>query len=299
MTTGTPAVEDDTGHELDTETSMHYAGARYYMGALGRWTATDPLADDFPAWSPQAYSYNNPIGFSDPTGMAPDDPYISATTGAYLGDDGANTGQVRLIDEQSFQSIKSTHGMTTSVNATAALRSSSTAIQVNEDQISGEVQSVTDKTRTSGLEHSTVLTLDTETATVEASPGLTGTNQETSIETISATGGGLPIYVNPATGGPVITGEGARLVVGQVHAHPQTQASGKRNTPGVSSQDMVAAQSIGVPVYATDAYRGGVGTPTRAHRANPDGTVSRGIGRTDRFNFGTDALNRSVNHRKQ
>jgi len=47
---GTPAVEDDTGHELDAKanssavpTGMHYAGARYYMSALGRWTSTDPI----------------------------------------------------------------------------------------------------------------------------------------------------------------------------------------------------------------------------------------------------------------
>lgn len=73
-------MEEDTGHELDGgtnsfagQTGMHDAGARYNMGALGRWNGTDPLADDFPAWSAYAYSYNNPIGFMDPTGMAPCD----------------------------------------------------------------------------------------------------------------------------------------------------------------------------------------------------------------------------------
>jgi RHS repeat-associated protein len=68
---------------------MHYAGARYYMSEIGRWNGTDPLADDLrppkvftPAWSPQAYSYNNPIGFSDPTGMAPMDEFrVDRTTG--------------------------------------------------------------------------------------------------------------------------------------------------------------------------------------------------------------------------
>jgi len=76
-----PKTIDYKGHELDAETGVHYAGARYYMSALGRWNGPDPLADDFrppevftPAWSPQAYSYNNPIRFLDPTGMAPSCP---------------------------------------------------------------------------------------------------------------------------------------------------------------------------------------------------------------------------------
>ena len=64
------AKEDYTGHERDAETSLHYAGARYYMSALGRWTSVDPLADEFPAWSGYHYSYNNPLGFIDPDGMA-------------------------------------------------------------------------------------------------------------------------------------------------------------------------------------------------------------------------------------
>jgi RHS repeat-associated protein len=44
--------EGYTGHELDPETGMYYAGARYYMPALARWTAVDPLAEMFTAWSP-------------------------------------------------------------------------------------------------------------------------------------------------------------------------------------------------------------------------------------------------------
>ncbi len=100
MTPGTETAEDYTGHELDAEansfagqTGMHYAGARYYMSALGRWTSTDPLLNGSPAGlvkdgrlhylsaSPYNYVFNNPTGLVDPTGRAAscpecDDPLI-------------------------------------------------------------------------------------------------------------------------------------------------------------------------------------------------------------------------------
>ena len=68
ITEGTPVVEDYTGHELDDETGMHYAGARYYMSALGRFGALDPMSHEYPSWSPYHYAANNPLKFADPTG---------------------------------------------------------------------------------------------------------------------------------------------------------------------------------------------------------------------------------------
>jgi RHS repeat-associated protein len=68
-TTGTPAPEDYTGHELDPQTQLHYAGARYYMSALGRWTTTDPKADKNYADSPYTYVVNDPINYVDLAGM--------------------------------------------------------------------------------------------------------------------------------------------------------------------------------------------------------------------------------------
>ena len=35
--------EDFTEHERDSATGFVYAGARYLMPALGRWTTTDPI----------------------------------------------------------------------------------------------------------------------------------------------------------------------------------------------------------------------------------------------------------------
>jgi RHS repeat-associated protein len=67
------ATEDYTGHERDAETGLHYAGARYYMSALGRWTSVDPLADaqHLLPYSPYHYSYNNPLSYTDPDGKNP------------------------------------------------------------------------------------------------------------------------------------------------------------------------------------------------------------------------------------
>jgi len=68
---GTKAKENFTGHELDAESGLIYAGARYYMPNIGRWTSVDPLAASYAAWSPYSYVLNNPLGFVDPDGKAP------------------------------------------------------------------------------------------------------------------------------------------------------------------------------------------------------------------------------------
>lgn len=79
----TSSVEDYTGHERDAETGLHYAGARYYMSALGRWTSGEPLLNGDPrpllndqrqvllAVSPYNYSLNNPANLRDPDGRCP------------------------------------------------------------------------------------------------------------------------------------------------------------------------------------------------------------------------------------
>ncbi|RKH47668.1 toxin [Corallococcus sicarius] len=57
-----------TGKERDDETGFYYHGARYYAAWLGRWTSPDPagLVDGTDVYS---YAENNPIKFSDPTGL--------------------------------------------------------------------------------------------------------------------------------------------------------------------------------------------------------------------------------------
>ncbi|OUD23577.1 RHS repeat domain-containing protein, partial [Flavobacterium psychrophilum] len=61
------------GKELDRETNLTNFGARYLDMKTSLWLNVDPLAEKFPNFSPYAYCNNNPLRFTDPTGMAPDD----------------------------------------------------------------------------------------------------------------------------------------------------------------------------------------------------------------------------------
>jgi RHS repeat-associated protein len=71
-----------TGKERDAESGNDYFDARYYSSSMGRFLSPDPFIpfnlkkDQFQAWisNPQhwnkyAYALNNPLMFTDPTGM--------------------------------------------------------------------------------------------------------------------------------------------------------------------------------------------------------------------------------------
>ncbi|MCB6232150.1 RHS repeat-associated core domain-containing protein, partial [Flavobacterium psychrophilum] len=61
------------GKELDRETNLSYYGARYLDMKTSLWLSVDPLAEKFPRWSPYSYAFDNPMRYTDPTGMAPVD----------------------------------------------------------------------------------------------------------------------------------------------------------------------------------------------------------------------------------
>src|SRR5689334_16815751 len=73
-----------TGQMRDSETQLDYFNARYFGGALGRFTSPDPAnagADltDPQTWNAYAYVRNNPLAFTDPTGtdICPDGNWAS------------------------------------------------------------------------------------------------------------------------------------------------------------------------------------------------------------------------------
>ena len=62
------------GKELDPETGMNYFAARYYRNAWGRFASVDPLQvpvamTDPQQWNRYAYARNNPLAFTDPSGL--------------------------------------------------------------------------------------------------------------------------------------------------------------------------------------------------------------------------------------
>jgi RHS repeat-associated protein len=76
QTTGASATTHKfTGKERDSESGLDYFGARHHASAMGRFMTSDPIHimkqkfADPQQWNMYAYVRNNPLRFTDPTGM--------------------------------------------------------------------------------------------------------------------------------------------------------------------------------------------------------------------------------------
>jgi RHS repeat-associated protein len=60
---GSKELQDEFGlNELDF-------GTRFYDPAIARWAQLDPMAEGASDWTPYRYAFNNPMSYSDPSGM--------------------------------------------------------------------------------------------------------------------------------------------------------------------------------------------------------------------------------------
>ncbi|UPT69189.1 MAG: RHS repeat-associated core domain-containing protein [Sphingobacteriales bacterium JAD_PAG50586_3] len=59
------------GKEYDKQTSTQDYGFRIYNPSLARFLSVDPLADDYPFYTPYQFAGNNPIQYIDLDGKEP------------------------------------------------------------------------------------------------------------------------------------------------------------------------------------------------------------------------------------
>jgi RHS repeat-associated protein len=107
----------------DAETGLDFFGARFYSGALGRFTSADDVfADQDPSdpmsWNLMAYVRNNPLRYTDPTGrgcVAQSNPQAgdAAKAGAILWSNsalvpGPSCGEIDKADQELKPTVKVT-----------------------------------------------------------------------------------------------------------------------------------------------------------------------------------------------
>lgn len=123
--------KDITGYNMDEDKNSE---STLRPELTSRWLSPDPLAEEFPSWSPYNFTMNNPIRFVDPDGRAPMDGIIifkggniSITSNIYL----YGTGATKEVATQYQKDINSKWGGTFSAKTSNGSQSFNVSVDVN------------------------------------------------------------------------------------------------------------------------------------------------------------------------
>jgi len=179
-------------------------------------------------------------------------------------------------------------GSSTTEQATTSLQETgnSEIITIDENKIQNDLQTIRDDSRSSGVEHQMNIVLDRETATVTSNITEPGTNSDSEIEH------------RPTPSGLNLDNNGD-IILSQAHGHPKTDDPGEVNNSGTSELDNNTSASMGITIYAVEAWKGGknkTGRQSNISRVTKYGAqrkkagTTKGTNANGSYNIGLESL---------
>jgi len=174
------------GKEKDLESGLYYYGARYYAAWTCRFISVDPLAHDYPFYTPYNYAGNKPINKIDIDGMQEEGKgsdhksnvnnrssvstdteannntpsektihFINSSTGKYLGSTGDINNEnyeIRSISSGDFSELKTNNFKPVEIlsGVSLTIESSSNQVSIDQVQIEADLQTISQDKKING-----------------------------------------------------------------------------------------------------------------------------------------------------